>query len=334
MKAKLLVVTAVVVMAALALPIPMCAQQRNRQIAFAKQIDGTPFADIYTANPDGSKVQLVPLGNTAESFGVPLWSPDGSTLLISHTVRLDDAGQCCLFQTATVNPDGSEFNQLDPQNPSGSATNMGCSAWYPDSTRLLCSSPDRPQPGVFSIRASDGGDPIRLTTYPFGLNCNACDTVGDVSPDGKRFVFLRFRHENGPKPYVEQVALFVENTDGTGQRQLTPYGVAAPHERASARWSPDGTTIISGMHNGRLFTVHPDGTGLNVINLQVGTNQYFAFEPHWAPDGTRIIFGMFINGEEGIFAANPNGSNVVEIASTSSGNFYNGPDWGVHALEP
>jgi len=326
-----------VVIAALALPVQLAAQQANGQIAFAQQIGGgSPFANIYTANPDGSHLQLVPLGISAEAFGSPIWSPDGTKLLISQTVRLDGTGQCCLFQAATVNPDGSDFNQLDPLSSSGASLDMGCAAWYPDGTRLLCSSPDGPQPGIFSIRASDGGDPIRLTTYPFGNLCNACDAAGDISPDGKRFVFLRYRREVFHQTFrAEQIALFVENTDGTGLRQLTPYGVAAPHERASAKWSPDGTKIISGMQNGQLFMVHPDGSGLTTLKLQVGTQQYFAFEPHWSPDGTRIIFGMFINNIEGIFTANSDGSNVLQILSTPTPPFdalYNGPDWGTHPL--
>ena len=320
----------------LALPVQLVAQQTNGQIAFAQQIGpGGQGANVFIANPDGTHIQQVPLVNLAEDFGVPIWSPEGTKLLISHTVRLDGAGQCCLFQPATVNPDGTSFNQLDPPSPPGASSDgMDCGAWFPDGTRLLCGFGGGAQPGVFSIRVSDGGDPVRLTTYPFGPNCNGCDTVADISPDGKRFVFLRYRRDATNLPFVvEQVALFVENTDGTGLRQLTPYGLAAPHERASARWSPDGTKIISGMHNGQLFVVRPDGTGLTTLKLQVGTQRYFAFEPHWSPDGTRIIFGMFVNGQEGLFTANPDGSDVVQITSTLPFvNLYNGPDWGTHQL--
>ena len=147
-------------------------------------------------------------------------------------------------------------------------------------------------------------------------------------------MFLRYKRDATALPFVvEQVALFVENTDGTGLRQLTPYGVAAPHERASAKWSPDGLKIISGMHNGQLFVVSPDSKGLTTIKLDVGTQQYFAFEPHWSPDGTQIIFCMFINGLEGIFKANPDGSVVVQLTSTPPfENLYNGADWGMHPV--
>src|SRR5439155_22781404 len=100
------------------------------------------------------------------------------------------------------------------------------------------------------------------------------------SPDGTRFVFLRYRpgpSHGGPLPFITaQVGLFVENIDGTGLRQLTPYGLAFPQEEATAHWSRDGTQIISESHDLRLFVVRIDGTGLTAIKLQTGTQQYSA----------------------------------------------------------
>lgn len=257
-----------------------------------------------------------------EIFSDSVWSPDGTKLLVSHTFQLDNNGQCCLFEPATVNPDGSNFNQFASGN---------CEVWSLDQTRLLCSFPD----GIFSVRASDGGDPVRLTTYPFGPNCNNCDFAQDISPDGSRFIFMRFKHENFPREPTQQAAIFVENTDGTGLRQITPYGVALPHEMGSAKFSPDGTLIISTLTNGQLFVVRPRDTDLTTIKPQVGTQQYFAFEPQWSPDGTRIIFCMFINGGEGIFTANPDGSDVKQVTFTthSTTEFFNGPHWGTHPIQ-
>jgi hypothetical protein len=59
-------------------------------------------AQIWVANPDGSHQLQVPLGNPVEFFRQAIWSPDGTKLLISHTARPDNTGQCCLFQPATV----------------------------------------------------------------------------------------------------------------------------------------------------------------------------------------------------------------------------------------
>ena len=134
----------------------------NSQIAFARQID-TGGANVFVANPDGSGLQQVPLVNPAEDFGIPMWSPDRSHLLISLVLRFDASGNLLPFRPATVDPDGANFTLLDPAN----APDMGCGGWYPNGTRLLCSF-GGDVPGVFSIRASDGSDPIRRTSYPFG----------------------------------------------------------------------------------------------------------------------------------------------------------------------
>jgi Tol biopolymer transport system component len=325
-RVPLVALLAVVVATLAALPAGATVAGTNGQIAFARQLP-TGGADVFIANPDGEHPQQVPLVYPAEDWGIPRWSPDGSQLLISNVLRFDASGNLLPFRPATVSLDGSTFNLLEPPN---APFDMACfGGWYPNGTRLLCGYGEGP-PGVFSIRAADGGDPQRLTTYPFGPNCNSCDEATDVAPDGSRFVFLRFRRENAANFRQEQVALFVENLDGTGLRQLTPYGLAQPHEFASARWSPDGQDIISETTQGRLFVVHPDGSGLSMIRLQTGTTRYFAFEPSWSPDGTQIVFSMFINGQEDIYTANADGSNVNQVTDTPD--FENGPDWGTHPL--
>jgi TolB protein len=118
----------------------------------------------------------------------------------------------------------------------------------------------------------------------------------------------------------------VENLDGTGLRQLTPYGLAEPHETAAAQWSPDGREIISATTHGRLFVIRPDGTGLTQIKLQTGTSKYFAFQPDWSPDGTRIVFCMIVNGQEDIYTARADGSDLVQVTDTLA--VETGPDWG------
>jgi Tol biopolymer transport system component len=290
----------------------------NSQIAFARQIP-TGGADVFIANPDGSGLHQVPLVYPAEDFGIPVWSPDRSQLLISLLLRFDASGDF-VGGPATVDLDGSNFKVLEPPN---GLVDMGCAAWTPDGSHFLCLI-GGDQPGVFTIRASDVGDPVRLTSYPFGASCNACDAPTDVSPDGTRFIFLRFKNEDTKNH--EQVALFVENLDGTGLRQLTPYGLAEPHEMAAAQWSPDGREIISATTHGRLFVIRPDGTGLTQIKLQTGTSKYFAFEPDWSPDGTRIVFCMIVNGQEDIYTARADGSDLVQVTDTLA--VENGPDWG------
>jgi Tol biopolymer transport system component len=311
----LVALIAVVFAVLVALPAGATVPGTNGQIAFVRG------GDLFTANPDGTQVSQVPLLYPADFFSVPAWSPDGGRLLISHTFRVDSEGECCLpFRPAIVNPDGSGFTLLTiPDGP----FDMDCQVWSLDQTRLLCGFGVDPS-GAFSIRASDGGDPVRLTTNPYG----APDVPTDISPDGTQFVFLRFLPgPSGAHDRADRVGLFVENIDGTGLRQIVPYGVAHAHDIASARWSPDGKEIISATTQGDLFTVRPDGRGLSLIHLQ---SKGFAFEPDWSPDGMQIVFCMGINGQEDIYTANADGSNVKQVTDTPD--FENGPDWGTHPL--
>jgi Tol biopolymer transport system component len=204
---------------------------------------------------------------------------------------------------------------------------MDCTAWA-TTTRFLCGFGGE-HSGVFSVRASDGGDPIRLTTNPFGTSDQeAQDLATDVSSDGKHSVF--FRYQPGPTENAKHTALFVENLDGTGLRQITPYGVTQAHDLPGAQWSPDGTKIIFGTPGGALKTVNPDGSGLKVIHLKTANSHYYAFEPAWSPDGTKIVFAMAIGTTEGIFTANADGSAVTQI--TDSPTLDAAPDCGTHPL--
>jgi TolB protein len=79
-----------------------------------------------------------------------------------------------------------------------------------------------------------------------------------------------------------------------------------------------------------LFVIRLDGTGLTPIHLETSTTQYFAFAPDWSPDGTQIVFCMFINGQEDIYTAKADGSDLTQVTNTPE--FENGPDWGRHPV--
>ena len=304
----------------LLLPATTSAQTGSGRIAYSKLLP-TGGAQIFVANPDGSGEHLVPTGDLAEDFGIPVWSPDSSRLMISTMVRFDSDGDLLPFRPATVNPDGSDYHLVPAVD---APFDMYCHAWAMNATRLLCGL-GGDHPGIFSIRATDGGDAVRLTTNPFGGG----DVAWSLSPDGSQFAFLRYRPGPAPEPQPfrpEAVGLFVANLDGSNVRQVVPYGVAQAHELASASWSPDGKLIASSTKDGRLFVTRVDGKGLRQLSLDVNSNKTFAFEPAWAPDGSRIIFVMFRDGQPDLYTADPDGSHVVQV--TDSPDFENGPNWG------
>jgi Tol biopolymer transport system component len=302
----------------------------NGQLAFSRPDPATGFPGIFIANPDGTHEHQLPLPGPAAADN-PIWSPDGSRILVFF-LRPDGPPR-----PATVNPDGSGFTVLEvPELPQD--MDLRCTAWSPDATRLLCYAirfgGDPSLNGIYTIRASDGGGLTRLTVspYPPEGEFGGGDIPGDYSPDGSQFVFMRAKPGADPAARHQQGALFVENTDGTGLRQLTPYGLANSHDNGLAHWSPDGSEILFASAQGSLFVVRPDGAGLRAIPLKTGGGFSFAFTPGWSPDGTKIVFSLFLRptGQEDIYTARPDGSQVAQVTNTPD--FEDFADWGTHPL--
>jgi WD40 repeat protein len=289
----------------------------TERIAFTRLLDGGGAA-ILTVNADGSDEQVVPLEIPVEDFGVATWSTDQTHLLIANTIRFDGNGDLLPFRPAIVRPDGSDFRLLLMPDAPG---DVYCPSWSPDSSRIYCAF-GGDQPGVYSVRASDGGDPQRVTSTAFA---DSIDLPVDVSPDGSQIVILRKRPGSAPEPHPfknETFALYVVNVDGSNLHQIAPYGTVLGHEIGSAHWSPNGRSIIAASPRGALFTVDPKGGSVRHLNLGIGG---FAFMPNWSPDGTRIVFGLFGPESEDLYTADPNGGNVRRVTTTAE--FEHGPDW-------
>jgi hypothetical protein len=301
----------------------------NGQIAFSRYDPATGEPRIFIANPDGTHQHQLVLPLPGDNA---VWAPGGGKLLIALVFRPEAS-----VRPATVNADGSDFTVLDvPQLPQD--MDLRCTAWSPDATRLLCQAirfgGEPSLNGIYTIRASDGGGLTRLTVnpYPPEGEFGGGDIPGDYSPDGSQFVFMRAKPGADPVARHQQGALFVENTDGTGLRQLTPYGLANSHDNGLAHWSPDGSEILFASAQGSLFVIRPDGAGLRAIPLKTGGGFSFAFTPGWSPDGTRIVFSLFLRttGQVDIYTARPDGRQVAQVTNTPD--FEDFADWGTHPL--
>ncbi len=314
----------------------------NGQVAFGRLDRAIDGHHVFTADPDGGhEAQL--LRRDAES---PFWSPDGSKVLVT----VFKAGAAV---PATINPDGSGFRLLDTP----AEIDMECSAWSPDSTRLLCQGSSLEHSalnGLYTIRASDGADPVRLTDNPFDL----ADITGDYSPDGRRIAFTR----QMPGRTRPKGAVFVANADGTGLRQITPFGL--PDHDEVLKWSPDGTQILFGSVPEKVVVVRPDGTGLRTIaprtrgrrgikklrrklfercrkesgrnngcREKAGTRARrrttgIGFDPGWSPNGRRIVLSLRLRpgGPVDIYTARSDGTHPVRV--THAREFETFSDWG------
>ena len=305
----------------------------NGQIAFSHYDDAG--SHVFIANPDGGNSRQLP----ADDADIAAWSPGGSQILLTI---------CCPSappHPAIINADGTGFSLLSISGLPADG-DVVCRAWSPDASQLLCQfmgDTDHSLDGIYTIRASDGAVLKRLTVnpYPPTGNFGGGDIPGDYSPDGSQFVFMRAKPGAGPVPDRNQRgALFVENTDGTGLHQITPYGLANSHDNATESWSPDGSEILfAGVHGpfagAGLYVVHTDGMGLRTIPLKIDSRS-FAFAPRWSPDGSKMIFSIVTTkgpgtGDEGIATANADGSGLLQV---TSGGSYDMADWGTHPLAP
>jgi hypothetical protein len=269
----------------------------NGLIAF----DRNGGAALFTIRPDGSDERKL-----FDDHCCPDWSPDGRLI----TPALTDTG---LFTFATFDADGSNYAVM----PNEDATlHLACDVWSPEGARVLCGGWDDSQPernGVYTRRASDGGDVQLVTLVPDGARVAG----GDYSPDGTQIVFLR---NSAPDP--EKNALFVVNTDGSGVEQITDWGMAGC---CNASWSPDGKTILFDARD-RLYLVQPDGSDLYEIPLPV-EGGYSAYEPAWSPDGTHLVFSLYqFSGWDDLYIVRPDGSDLVQL--TNDMEQEGQPEWG------
>ena len=114
-------------------------------------------------------------------------------------------------------------------------------------------------------------------------------------------------------------ALFVVDADGGRPVRITPWGASF----LDNAWSPDGEWIVFQRPYGQLYVVHPDGSGMHRIPVELPQGAG-ARTPSWSPDGEWIVFSMQEAAEATIWAVRPDGSDLTSV--TAAG--------GVDAISP
>jgi Tol biopolymer transport system component len=193
--------------------------------------------------------------------------------------------------------------------------------------------------GIYTVRASDGGDLVRLT------HRGGDQAHPSYSPDGTQVVFQGVQGPKGacggfdapspgtscppgslPEGYVDG-SIFVVNADGTGLHRIASRrpGLGSPPS-----WSPDGQWILFS-DGTTIYVVHPDGTGLRRITLESVPGLRRAYYPSWSPDGTRFVFVGWSGADRfNLFTARKDGTDVEQITHTH-GIYYRSTDWGTNA---
>jgi Tol biopolymer transport system component len=245
------------------------------------------FISAHTIRPNGKDEVDVPMPGPE---GGGDWSTSGEHIAVMTELEDHRIG------TAIITADGKLERELDIPDDS---LNLVCTVWSPDDSRLACEGwddGDESRHGMYTVRASDGGDLVRLTKPPK----DEFDLPGDFSADGATVLFKRAPDEtDGP--------LMTVDVKG-GQ----PKVLGKEFVEDSGDFSPDGKTILTSA-SGRLLLLDDTGKVRDVIK----EDGAFLFGAVWSPDGSRIAYSRAVGGPHAdIYTSRPDGSDRRKVTST------------------
>ena len=251
---------------------PWAYSQDGTHIAYTgyERGDAGDYA-IYVSNADGSDVAdltstyLDPIENNQ---GLPVWSPDSTQIAFDN-----DSNDPSMQGTYLMNADGTDIHKI---------ADGGSPAWSPDGKSIVVAAAAGEGNDIFSV-SIDGSHLTRLT------HTAAVEAFPTWSPDGSQIAYIE---------YTAGEQLWVMDADGAHRHAVTDI----PNDGIggfSPDWSPDGATIAFEVFDGRswdIYTVHPDGTGLQPLADTPGDE----IQPVWSPDGSLIAYMASPLGSGGI----------------------------------
>ncbi|MHB8054335.1 MAG: TolB family protein [Candidatus Aminicenantales bacterium] len=228
------------------------------RIVFQSDLDGDN--DIYLLTSSG----LRRLTDDPASDEFPRWSPDGRSIAFSS----DRGG---MYRIYMMDADG-----LNVRRVTSGEIDAVEEGWYPDGRRIAYTERRKKTFGrSYRLQTTDLSSG---KTEPLLPEFSGSAALPDFSPDGLLLAFTGSR-TRGWDAFLADLR--------TGEtRALTTGGKAC-----RPRFSPDGGRIayVSSSADGKgdIWTVHPDGSGIERLTERPDTFDYY---PAWSPDGKWIVF--------------------------------------------
>ncbi len=330
----------------------------NSPITFAP--DGKRFAfmrgpdarrTLFVANTDGGGERELLTHELPEIFGLPVWSPDGKTIAcVRGSSDTYDFNYVFLGIVAVNVADGAE-TRITP------ARWMGISqiSWLPDSSGLLVSAAERELSPSQIWRVSYPDGEVRRVTNDLNIYLGASMTADAsalvtvqtdrapniwVAPGGDAARAEQITSGTGKLDGIYGVSwtpdgrivyasvasgnwdIWVMNSDGTGQRQLT----VDARSNYGPSVSADGRFIIfiSNRAGGPFNVWRMDIDGGNPKQLTNGKGENFA---HITPDGKWVVYATVSYAERNLIWKVPfDGGEPIAITDKPSSWPFVSPD--------
>ncbi len=274
----------------------------NGLIAYQSNRNGDYDILVQPPTPGAQATDLTSSSDQGKDDAAPAWTGDGKKILFSsfRAILPNSTDENVLI----MGVDGSLPTPLTEStaNETHPSTSVGGSQISFRST--LTGAED------IYLMNRDGTNEHVIATDP------AVDTDPNMSPDGKRIVFMSRR---GSAP-INSWDIFTVATNETALSNITLNTLGS--DDLEPEWSPDGTKIVflSSRNGGDLdiFTMNADGSNVKPLLDNNGISER---TPVWSPDGTKILFSSAIvdPANYDLYVMNADGSGTPTRLTNSPG---------------
>lgn len=259
------------------------------------------------ARTDGAVLLYKPLA--PRSAQNPAFSPDSETVLFTVFRHGYNNGPAGMYFIPLFGGTRTKLFKA----PDHDSVNLPGTSWNAATNRIVFSSDLEDTHEIWTINP-DGTGLFRVTNH---ADLNLFFAEPSFSPDGQFIVF----HVTPPDTPddTQQGSIWLVRADGTGLTQLTG-GPGSGFDDRQPNWSPAGDRIlfqrrIPGGENWDLFTMNSDGTGIQQVTTNLGSDT----DASWSPDGQWIVYSTDHGGLDvpNIFVIPAAGGDPIRVTTTA-----------------